>query len=140
MTEIELLSFLEKDAPHNTASNYYDNTDDKTVYEVAVELEEKYQVVSKFTKKYINDIMHFIAKEKTYAILHPEEANKSDLVIANHIKGLWLDYMEKGEHGVISKRAIETGTVGLIDTGEYYQSMEIDYNGENSNAGLSYWS
>ncbi|MDA0071768.1 hypothetical protein OFT50_13090 [Brachyspira hyodysenteriae] len=47
--------------------------------------------------------------------------------------------MEKGEHGIMTLRAKKTGTVGLIDTGEYYQSMEINYNGESSNEGLNYF-
>ena len=33
--------------------------------------------------------------------------------------------MENGEHGVSSVRAIETGTVALIDTGQYYNNMNI---------------
>ena len=128
MDALEVLSFLEKDSIHNNASNYYDESENtKTVYEIAVELEEKYQVVSKFLELYKDDISFFIAKEKSY-------------VIANHIKGLWLDFMEKGEHGIVTIRARKTGTVGLIDTGEYYQSMEINYNGESSNEGLNYFS
>lgn len=136
METLEILSFLEKDSLHNNASNYYGKQPQKTVYEIAVELEEKYQVVSKFVSRYKDEIMNYIAKEKVYVALHPEELDNSNFVIANHIKGLWLDYMEKGEHGVISKRAVETGTVGLIDTGEYYQSMEVQYADANSNTGL----
>lgn len=135
-----VLSFLEKDSIHNNASNYYNEKDnEKTVYEIAVELEEKYHVVSKFLEKYKDDISFFIAKEKSYALLHPEESDNSNIVIANHIKGLWFDFMEKGEHGIMTIRAKKTGTVGLIDTGEYYQSMEINYNGESSNEGLNYF-
>lgn len=141
MDALEILSFLEKDSIHNNASNYYDESGNtKTVYEIAVELEEKYQVVSKFLELYKDDISFFIAKEKSYALLHPEERDNSNIVIANHIKGLWLDFMEKGQHGIVTIRAIKTGTVGLIDTGEYYQSMEINYNGESSNEGLNYFS
>ena len=141
MDTLELLTFLEKDSIHNNASNYYDEKNKKkTVYEIAVELEEKYHVVSKFLEKYKDDISFFIAKEKTYSALHPEESGNSNIVIANHIKGLWLDFMEKGEHGIMTLRAKRTGTVGLIDTGEYYQSMEINYNGESSNEGLNYFS
>lgn len=141
MDALEVLSFLEKDSIHNNASNYYDESGNtKTVYEIAVELEEKYQVVSKFLELYKDDISFFIAKEKSYALLHPEERDNSNIVIANHIKGLWLDFMEKGEHGIVTIRARKTGTVGLIDTGEYYQSMEINYNGESSNEGLNYFS
>ncbi len=140
MDALELLTFLEKDSIHNNASNYYNEKDkEKTVYEIAVELEEKYQVVSKFLESYKDDISFFIAKEKSYALLHPEESDKSNIAIANYIKGLWLDFMENGEHGIVSIRAKVTGTVGLIDTGEYYLSMEIDYNGESSNEGLNYF-
>lgn len=141
MDALEVLSFLEKDSIHNNASNYYDESENtKTVYEIAVELEEKYQVVSKFLELYKDDISFFIAKEKSYAFLHPEESDNSNITIASHIKGLWLDFMEKGEHGIVTIRARKTGTVGLIDTGEYYQSMEINYNGESSNEGLNYFS
>lgn len=137
MNTQEILSFLERDELHQPISNYYNNdNEDKTIYDVAVELEEKYQVISKFLYKYRDNIMLFIAKEKFHAGLHPEDADNSDFVIANYIKGLWLDFMEKGEHGIITGRAIATNTVGLIDTGQYYQSMEIDYNGTNSNAGF----
>lgn len=135
MDALEVLSFLQKDSLHSTSSNYYKQQEDITVYELALRLEERYSVVSKFVKKYIDDIMEYIAREKVYAVLHNKK--DSDFVIANYIKGLWLDYMENGEHGVISLRAIRTGTVGLIDTGEYYQSMEISYNGSNSNAGIN---
>ena len=157
MDALEILSFLEKDSIHNNASNYYDESENtktvyeianyydesgntKTVYEIAVELEEKYSVVTLFLQKYKDDISFFIAKEKSHALLHPEESDNSNIVIANHIKGLWLDFMEKGEHGIVTIRARKTGTVGLIDTGEYYQSMEINYNGESSNEGLNYFS
>lgn len=141
MDVLEILSFLEKDSIHNNASNYYDESENtKTVYEIAVELEEKYSVVTLFLQKYKDDISFFIAKEKSYALLHPEESDNSNIVIASHIKGLWLDFMEKGEHGIVTIRAIKTDTVGLIDTGEYYQSMEINYNGESSNEGLNYFS
>lgn len=141
MDVLEILSFLEKDSIHNNASNYYDESENtKTVYEIAVELEEKYSVVTLFLQKYKDDISFFIAKEKSYAFLHPEESDNSNIVIANYIKGLWLDFMEKGEHGIVTIRARKTGTVGLIDTGEYYQSMEINYNGESSNEGLNYFS
>lgn len=141
MDVLEVLSFLEKDSIHNNASNYYDESENtKTVYEIAVELEEKYQVVSKFLELYKDDISFFIAKEKSHALLHPEESDKSNITIASHIKKLWLNFMEKGEHGIVTIRAIKTDTVGLIDTGEYYQSMEINYNGESSNEGLNYFS
>lgn len=141
MDVLELLSFLEKDSIHNNTSNYYDESENtKTVYEIAVELEEKYSVVTLFLQKYKDDISFFIAKEKSHALLHPEESDKSNIVIANYIKGLWLSFMKKGEHGIVTIRAIKTDTVGLIDTGEYYQSMEINYNGESSNEGLNYFS
>lgn len=144
----EILSFLERDELHQPISNYYYNgnqkygagigepPEQKTIYEVAVELEERYQVIQEFINKYKDDITLFIAKEKFHAGMHPEDAESSDFAIAEHIKGLWLDFMEKGEHGVITGRAIATNMVGLIDTGQYYQSMEIDYNGTNSNAGF----
>ena len=48
MDVLEILSFLEKDSPHIPSNYYGESEDKKTVYEVAVELEEKYQVVSKF--------------------------------------------------------------------------------------------
>ena len=68
MDALELLTFLEKDSIHNNASNYYDEKDnEKTVYEIALELEEKYHVVSKFLEKYKDDISFFIAKEKSYS-------------------------------------------------------------------------
>ena len=141
MGALEIISFLEKDSIHNNASNYYDESGNtKTVYEIAVELEEKYSVVTLFLQKYKDDISFFIAKEKSYAFLHPEESDKSNITIASYIKGLWLNFMEKGEHGIVTIRARKTGTVGLIDTGEYYQSMEINYNGESSNEGLNYFS
>ncbi|MDA0066659.1 hypothetical protein OFS07_10330 [Brachyspira hyodysenteriae] len=60
MDTLELLTFLEKDSIHNNASNYYDEKDnEKTVYEIAVELEEKYHVVSKFLEKYKDDISFY---------------------------------------------------------------------------------
>lgn len=83
--------------------------------------------------------LFLLLKKKSYALLHSEESDKSNIAIANYIKGLWLDFMENGEHGIVSIRAKVTDTVGLIDTGEYYLSMEIDYNGESSNEGLNYF-
>lgn len=122
-----IISFLEKDQLHNNASSYYDEKDnEKTVYEIAVELEEKYHVISKFIDRYRDDITLKIAKERFTAEF--KEGYNADLEIAEYIQGLWLDFMENGEHGIMSVRAKEEGGVGLIDTGEYYQSMVIKVN------------
>ncbi|MCZ9898351.1 hypothetical protein OFP91_09925 [Brachyspira hyodysenteriae] len=79
-----VLSFLEKDSAH-IPSDYYGETT-KTVYEIAVELEEKYHVVSVFLEKHKDDISFIIAREKFYILQHPDEADKFDLVVANAVK------------------------------------------------------
>lgn len=125
MDEKLQISFLESDAQHQNISNYYDNTDIISIYELALELEEKYEVVKKFIDKYNSEITEIVAKELIYNIFNNEDVNQSKKIIANAIKNIWLNYMEKGEHNIVSKRAKETGTVGLIDTGQYYNSMII---------------
>lgn len=128
-----VLSFLEKDSIHNNASNYYDESENtKTVYEIAVELEEKYHVVSTFVEKHKDDISFIIAKEKFYILEHPEKADKFDLTVANAVKGLWTNYIDNREHqkitGFQSQRSKKTGTATFYDTGEYSDSMLIKCN------------
>lgn len=125
MNEKLQISFLESDAQHQNTSNYYDNTDIISIYELALELEENYQVIKTFIDKYNYKITEIVAKELIYNTFNDEDINQSKKIIANAIKNIWLDYMEKGEHNIVSKRAKETGTVGLIDTGQYYNSMII---------------
>ena len=119
------LSFLESDAQHLPISNYYNNNKVISIYELAIELEEKYEVIKKFIDMYYNEITKIITKELIYCSLKKTDEDESKRVIANAIKNLYLDYMENGEHGVSSVRAIETGTVALIDTGQYYNNMNI---------------
>ena len=125
-----VLSFLEKDSAH-IPSDYYGETT-KTVYEIAVELEEKYHVVSVFLEKHKDDISFIIAREKFYILQHPDEADKFDLTVANAVKRLWTDYINDREHqaatGFQSKRSKEKGTATFYDTGDYTDSMLIKCN------------
>lgn len=125
-----VLSFLEKDSAH-IPSDYYGETT-KTVYEIAVELEKKYHIVSVFLEKHKDDISFIIAKEKFYILQHPDEADKFDLVVANAVKGLWTDYINNREHqtatGFQSKRSKEKDTATFYDTGDYTDSMLIKCN------------
>ena len=121
------LSFLESDAKHLPISNYYHNQKDITIYELAVELEEKYEVLKTFCNMYYNKIIEIITKELIYCSLKNTSEDDSKRIIANAIKNLYLDYMENGEHGIVSRRSLETGTVGLIDTGQYYSNMNIAF-------------
>ena len=127
-----VLSFLEKDSPHIPSNYYGESEDKKTVYEVAVELEEKYHIVSTFVEKHKDDISFIIAKEKFYILEHPEEADKFDLTVANAVKGLWTNYIDNREHqkitGFQSKRSKKTGTATFYDTGEYSDFMLIKCN------------
>ncbi len=126
MNDTLLLSFLESDAPHLPISNYYRRKESKiSIHELALMLEEKYEVVKKFVDMYHNEISEAITRELIYCSFKNTSEDESKKVIANAIKNLYLDYMENGEHGVNSIRAIETGTVGLIDTGQYYNNMNI---------------
>lgn len=132
MDALELLTFLEKDSPHIPSNYYGESEDKKTVYEIAVELEEKYHVVSVFLEKHKDDISFIIAREKFYILQHPDEADKFDLVVANAVKGLWTDYIDKREHqtatGFQSKRSKEKGTATFYDTGEYSDFMLVKFN------------
>lgn len=120
------ISFLESDAPHLPISNYYKKEySNISIYELAIELEERYEVLKKFIDMYYNKITEIISTELIYATLKKIDIDNSKKIIANAIKNLYLDYMENGEHGILSKRAIATGTVGLIDTGQYYNNMNI---------------
>ena len=120
------ISFLENDAPHLPISNYYKKKYSKiSIYELAIILEGKYEVLKKFIDMYYNKITEIITTELIYATLKKTDEDNSKKIIANAIKNLYLDYMENGEHGILSKRAIETRTVGLIDTGQYYNNMNI---------------
>lgn len=125
MNETLKLSFLESDAPHLPISNYYHNQFEISIYELALELEERYSVLKKFVDKYYNQIVAIITRELIYNGLTNSSESESKKVIANAIKNLYLDYMEGGEHGIVSKRALATGTVGLIDTGQYYNNMNV---------------
>lgn len=120
------ISFLESDAPHLPISNYYKKKYSAiSIYELAIELEERYEVLKKFIDMYYNKITEIITTELIYATLKKIDIDNSKKIIANAIKNIYLDYMENGEHGILSKRAIATGTVGLIDTGQYYNNMNI---------------
>lgn len=126
MNDTLLLSFLESDAPHLPISNYYRKQEAKiSIHELALMLEEKYEVVKKFVDMYHNEISEAITRELIYCSFKNTSEDESKKVIANAIKNLYLDYMENGEHGVNSIRAMATGTVGLIDTGQYYNNMNI---------------
>lgn len=125
MNETLKLSFLESDAPHLPISNYYVRQSEISIYELALELEERYSVLKKFVDKYYNQIIAIISKELIYSAFRNTSEDESKKVIANAIKNLYLDYMENGEHGIVSKRALATGTVGLIDTGQYYNNMNV---------------
>lgn len=125
MNETLKLSFLESDAPHLPISNYYIRQSEISIYELALELEERYSVLKKFVDKYYNQIIAIISKELIYSAFRNTSEDESKKVIANAIKNLYLDYMENGEHGIVSKRALTTGTVGLIDTGQYYNNMNV---------------
>lgn len=125
MNETLKLSFLESDAPHLPISNYYVRQSEISIYELALELEERYSVLKKFVDKYYNQIIAIITRELMYNGLTNSSESESKKVIANAIKNLYLDYMEGGEHGIVSKRALATGTVGLIDTGQYYNNMNV---------------
>lgn len=125
MNETLKLSFLESDAPHLPISNYYVRQSEISIYELALELEERYSVLKKFVDKYYNQIVAIISEELIYSAFRKTSEDESKKVIANAIKNLYLDYMENGEHGIVSKRALATGTVGLIDTGQYYNNMNV---------------
>lgn len=120
------LSFLESDAPHLPISNYYKKKySNISIYELAIIFEGRYEVLNKFIDKYYDKITEIITTELIYATLKKIDIDNSKKIIANAIKNLYLDYMENGEHGILSKRAIATETVGLIDTGQYYNNMNI---------------
>lgn len=126
INEYLTISFLESDAPHLPISNYYKKEySNISIYELAIELEERYEVLKKFIDKYYNKITEIISTELIYATLKKIDIDNSKKIIANAIKNLYLNYMENGEHGILSERAIATGTVGLIDTGQYYNNMNI---------------
>jgi len=126
MNETLQISFLENDAPHLPISNYYKRKESKiSIYDLACILEGKYEVIEYFIERYYDKITEIITSELIYSQLTKTNEDESKRIIANAIKNLFLDYMEKGEHGIISKRAIETGTVGLIDTGQYYNNINV---------------
>lgn len=110
--------FYESEKEHLPISNWYPKRSTKiTIHELALILEEKYNVVKGFCEAHEDDIIQAIAME-----LMQEEPK--DFVIDNAIKNMWLDYMETEGHGITSVRSRATGTVGLIDTGQYYLHMQ----------------
>ena len=121
------LSFLESDAKHLPISNYYHHQRDITIYKLALVLEAKYEVLKTFCDMYHNKMIEIITKELIYCSLKNTSEDDSKRIIANAIRNLYLDYMENEEHGVVSRRSIITGTVGLIDTGQYYSNMNIAF-------------
>lgn len=104
--------------------------EEKTVYEIAVELEEKYHVVSKFIERYRDDITLKIAKERFKAEF--KEGYNADLEIAEYIQGLWLDFINNEEYtamtGFISKRAQKEDGKTFYHTGAYSDYMVIKVN------------
>lgn len=138
-----IISFLENDSVHSPSA-YYDKTNkkygagigeppkEKTTYEIAVELEEKYHIIDTFIKLHEDDISFIIAREKFYISQYPEEAERLDFIVANAVKNLWTDYINNREHqketGFQSKRSRETGTATFYDTGDYSNYMLVKCN------------
>lgn len=110
--------FYESEKTHLPISNYYKKKTSKiTIHELALILEKKYNVVENFCNKYEDKIITAIVNELL-------QDDPKVFIIDNAVKNYWLDYIENGEPAIYSKRAIETNTVGLIDTGQYYLHME----------------
>lgn len=112
--------FYESEKEHLPISNYYKFSKNRkpiTIHQLALYLEADYQVVKLFCEKYEDKIILAIANELM-------QDDPKDFIIDNAIRNMWLDYMESGEHGFASKRSIKTGTVALIDTGQYYLHMQ----------------
>ena len=114
----EILDFI-----HSPSKYYGANNDNTTTYQVAIDLEDRYNVMLKFIKSRETEIINILTKELTLAINKARKIN--DNIISEGIKNLWRNYMIRGEHGITSQRSRETGGVALIDTGEYYKSLII---------------
>ncbi len=108
----------------HSPSNYYKNQSDISNFELAVELEDRYNVIEMFTNDKKDVIIDIIATDYIRALKH-FRTTMNTKTIETKIQNLWREYMIKGEHGIVSKRSIDTGTVGLIDTGDYYKSLVI---------------
>ena len=108
--------------------------DGKTTGDVAEILEDKYDVMQKFADQNIDQIAEYMADSFVGAIESrfagaPEDFNVFGSAMAN-IEDRFVEYINKGEHGIITKEKSEgTGKAGARKKRQYRKNTNKIVNG-----------
>ena len=99
----------------------YTNTS-LTVFEVAEILERKYKIIKIFTNKYEEEIKQLL---KQYYSKVKKAPKTSKATLEGSIQALWIDYIDKEEHGIETQASINEARKSFIDKGHYSNMLQV---------------
>lgn len=98
------------------APNLQHPNSDKTIYEIACALEEKYHLLELYFEDIEDELCSFILRQIVEGRFHIP-------AIQDFVKNKWRAWMLDKGHHLGSKAAAERGDPPFIDTSSYYLSM-----------------
>lgn len=93
-----------------------------TVFEVAEILERKYKIIKIFTNKYEEEIKQLL---KQYYSKVKKAPKTSKATLEGSIQSLWIDYIDKEEHGIETQVSIKEGRKSFIRKGHYSNMLQV---------------
>lgn len=107
-----------------TAPSFMHPNGDKTVYEVATDLEKRYKLLDSFVEYDKKKIGNILSKQAVQLLKGKKTVKQMQDGINNSIKTLWRSYIRDEKHGIITRIAVEEDRQAFIDTGTYFLSIE----------------
>lgn len=105
-------------------SKYSDDADKKTIYDLAVELEDRYNIIHKFIVAYKSETEEIIRKELLLSFFHKKSQEEFESAVIDNIRTLWRTFILNAEHGMTTKASESRGDPAFVDTSDYYLSLE----------------
>lgn len=117
--------FVSPDTRH-PESDYYNNSDNDTIDEVAARLEDKYALIQQFIQDNTSAIMDIVIKNKLDYVVHKISKSESDKNISESIIDMYREWIYDNSTPYESKRALKIGGITFVDTGAYIDTMKIE--------------
>lgn len=99
----------------------YTNTS-LSVFEVAEILERRYNLIEKFTTLYKEEIKKLL---KQYYSKVKRAPKTSKATLEGSIQSLWIDYLDKEEHGIETLASVKEERKSFIRKGHYSNMMQV---------------
>lgn len=116
-------SLIGEDNLYKSWGNKFNTEKEKTISEVAEELEDRFNVINTFCQMHNKDISGILSKELALNVLGKQTEEQMQEISSAKIATLFREYLRKEEHGIHTKAAAKRHGKSFIDTTAYMQGI-----------------